>query len=83
LTIKFTQLTPALRQVRAKLLLRCCLLIASTVIADHGNTSRSKALIKNHSYYSPCSYPMLFSCQISSALRRPTWVGKQPSAASC
>ncbi len=34
----------------------------------------SKALIKHYSY-SPCSYPMLFSCQKSPALRRPTWVG--------
>ncbi len=79
LTTKFTQLT---RRLGRRLLLSAVsfasdragkfhdafvLLIAPTVIADRGSPSRSKALIKHYSY-SPCSYPMLFSCQKSSRL---------------
>ena len=42
----------------------------------------SKALIKLTLCYSPCSYPMLFSCQKSPALRRPTLGGLSTSSYS-
>jgi hypothetical protein len=56
------------------MLLLCSSLL--TVIADREAPAESKALIKL-TLYSPCSYPMLFSCQKSSAVYgRPLWSGK-------
>src|ERR1700685_2476875 len=58
-----------------------------TVIADREAPAESKALIKITHYYSPCSYPMLFSCQKSFRLEGvpPGWakavVGCQLSVA--
>jgi hypothetical protein len=69
LTIKFTQPTAALRPLCSGKFhdaFRFCSSLP-TVIADRGAPAESKALIKLTLCYSPCSYPMLFSCQKSSA----------------
>ncbi len=85
LTTKFTQPTSVLRPIRYQAKFMDALLCSSllAVIADREAPAESKALIKLTLCYSPCSYPMLFSCQKSSRpRRRPTWVGlscRQPN----
>jgi hypothetical protein len=62
LTTKFTQPTAALRRLRAgKFMALFVCSSLTTVIADRVNTSRSKALIKNTHYYSPCSFTQCYS----------------------
>jgi hypothetical protein len=78
LTTKFTQLTSALRPIRCQANFMMLFVPAHRslrLLRTAEPQQESKALIKLTLCYSPCSYPMLFSCQKSPALRRPTWVG--------
>ena len=67
LTIKFTQLTWRLLLPTVPVNFMIAIDSSRPGYCGPDHTSRSKALIKITCYYSPCSYPMLFSCQKSVA----------------
>ncbi len=85
LTTKFTQLTSALRLIQDLINFMMLFVPAHRslrLLRTAEPQQESKALIKLTLCYSPCSYPMLFNCQKSPALRRPTLGGLSTSSYS-